>query len=92
MFAIIDFAARKGLGAQPSAHSPSGAAGDSAPERARHVESAACRCDVPGHRNAPRQKAPRACTKAPATPASTNRPLAPGFDSVAARFRWAPLA
>jgi putative endonuclease len=37
MFAIIDFAARKGLGATPSADSPSGAAGDSAKQRARQT-------------------------------------------------------
>jgi len=37
MFAIIDFAARKGLGAQSSAHSPSGAGGESAKHRARQT-------------------------------------------------------
>jgi Holliday junction resolvase-like predicted endonuclease len=37
MFAIIDFAARKGLGAPSSAHSTSGAAGDSAKHRARQT-------------------------------------------------------
>ena len=35
MFAVIDFAARKGLGATPSAHIPTGAAGDPANHRAR---------------------------------------------------------
>ena len=35
MFAVIDFAARKGLGATPSAHIPTGAAGDPAKHRAR---------------------------------------------------------
>jgi putative endonuclease len=37
MFAIVDFAARKGLGAPSSAHSTSGAAGDSAKHRARQT-------------------------------------------------------
>jgi putative endonuclease len=37
MFAIIDFAARKGLGAPSSGHSTSGAAGDSAKHRARQT-------------------------------------------------------
>jgi len=37
MFAIIDCAARKGLGAPPSAHLPSGAAGDSFKHRARQT-------------------------------------------------------
>ncbi len=36
MFAIIDFAARKGLGAPPAAN-PTGAAGDSAKHRARQL-------------------------------------------------------
>jgi putative endonuclease len=39
MFAIIDFAARNGLGASPSPHSPSGAAADSAKHRARQTGS-----------------------------------------------------
>ena len=37
MFAIVSFAARKGLGATPSAHSPSGGAPDSAKHRARQT-------------------------------------------------------
>ena len=37
MFAIIDFAARKGLGVTPSAHPSSNAAGDSAKHRARQT-------------------------------------------------------
>ncbi len=37
MFAIIDFAARQGLGAPSSAHSTSAAAGDSAKQRARQT-------------------------------------------------------
>lgn len=56
MFAIIDFAARKGLGALPSAQSPSGAAGDSAKPRARHIEKAACRFDVLAIETRPGQK------------------------------------
>jgi putative endonuclease len=37
MFAIIDFAARKGLGPQPSSHPSSSASGDSAKNRARQT-------------------------------------------------------
>jgi putative endonuclease len=37
MFAIIDFAARKGLGATPSAHAPAEAAGATAKNRARQT-------------------------------------------------------
>ena len=37
MFAVIDFAARQGLGATPSAHIPTGAAGDPAKHRARQT-------------------------------------------------------
>jgi putative endonuclease len=37
MFAMIDFAARKGLGATPSTHSPSDIAGDTAKHRARRT-------------------------------------------------------
>ena len=37
MFAIIDFAARKGLGATPSAHSQADAAGATAKNRARQT-------------------------------------------------------
>jgi putative endonuclease len=37
MFTIVSFAARKGLGATPSAQSPSGAAADSAKHRARQT-------------------------------------------------------
>src|SRR5271163_5211829 len=37
MFAIIDFAARKGLGAMPSAHSPADAARATAKNRARRT-------------------------------------------------------
>jgi putative endonuclease len=37
MFAVIDFAARKGLGATPSAHTPTGVAGDPAKHRARQT-------------------------------------------------------
>jgi hypothetical protein len=56
MFAIIDFAARMGLGAPPSPHSPSGAVGDSAKHRARHIEKAACRFDVLAIETRPGQK------------------------------------
>jgi putative endonuclease len=37
MFAVIDFAARKGLGATPSAHTPTGVANVSAKNRARQT-------------------------------------------------------
>ena len=56
MFAIIDFAARKGLGATPSVNSPSDAAGDSAKQRARHIEKAACRFAVLAIETRPGQK------------------------------------
>jgi putative endonuclease len=37
IFAVVDFAARKGLGATSSAHTPTGAAGDPAKHRARQT-------------------------------------------------------